>query len=121
MVLNAEQHRQHRALQKYARKAAGKLVHVAAFRVCDYTEAGLLRELTHEGEVLRQSDQFCSSPGSKVDLFLSRCEIPVRILTAGELNGSREEISHDINSLGRTVILFTLTSGHRAPPESAPH
>ena len=52
MVLNAEQHRQRRALQKYARNAAGKLVRAAAFRACDYTEAGLLREFSTEDAVL---------------------------------------------------------------------
>ena len=52
MVLNAEQHRQRRALQKYARNAAGKLVRTAAFRACDYTEAGLLREFANDDAVL---------------------------------------------------------------------
>ena len=51
-MLNAEQHRQRRALQKYARNAAGKLVRAAAFRACDYTEAGLLREFVDEDAVL---------------------------------------------------------------------
>jgi len=77
MVLNAEQHRQRRALQKYARNAAGKLVRVAAFRACDCTEAGLLREFTNEAEVLafeaeRYSDgsghwvRFMSTPSAAV-------------------------------------------------------
>ena len=52
MVWNAEQHRQRRALQKYARNAAGKLVRTAAFRACDYTETGLLHEFCNEDAIL---------------------------------------------------------------------
>ena len=52
MVFTAEQFRQRRALQKYGRNAADKLVRASAFRECDYTEAGQLREFVTEAEVL---------------------------------------------------------------------
>ena len=67
MVLNAEQHRQRRALQKYAHNAAGKLVRAAAFRACDYTETGLLREFTNEDEVLAfEADCYNDGSGYQV-------------------------------------------------------
>ena len=67
MVLNAEQHRQRRALQKYARNAAGKLVRAAAFRACDYTEAGLLREFGTEDAVLTfELDRYNDGSGYQV-------------------------------------------------------
>ena len=52
MVLTAEQFRQRRALQKYARNAAGNLVRASAFRECDYAPSGALREFATEGEAL---------------------------------------------------------------------
>ena len=60
MVLNAEQHRQRWAVQKYAGNAAGKLVGVAAFRDCDCTEAGPLRELNNEDDVLAFEAKRCN-------------------------------------------------------------
>ena len=67
MVLNAEQHRQRRALQKYARNAAGKLVRTAAFRACDYTEAGLLREFANDDAVLAfELDRYSDGSGYQV-------------------------------------------------------
>ena len=39
MVLTAEQFRQRRALQKYGRNAADKLVRASAFRECENIDA----------------------------------------------------------------------------------
>ena len=72
MVLTAEQHRQRRALQKYARNAAGKLVRVAAFRACDYTEAGQLHEFASESEVVAfEAERYNDGTGNRVR-FMSK-------------------------------------------------
>ena len=44
MVLTAEQHRANRARKNYGRNAGGKLVRKKAFRDCDYTPDGHLRQ-----------------------------------------------------------------------------
>ena len=70
MVLNAEQFRQRRALQKYGRNAAGKLVRAAAFRECDYTEAGQLREFDTEAETLAfEAERYDDGSGFRVKFW----------------------------------------------------
>ena len=70
MVLTAEQFRQRRALQKYGRNAADKLVRASAFRECDYTEAGQLREFATEAEVLAfEAARYEDGTGSKVKFW----------------------------------------------------
>ena len=70
MVLTAEQFRQRRALQKYGRNAADKLVRASAFRECDYTEAGQLREFVTEAEVLAfEAARYEDGTGSKVKFW----------------------------------------------------
>ena len=70
MVLTAEQFRQRRALQKYGRNAADKLVRTSAFRECDYTEAGQLREFVTEAEVLAfEAARYEDGTGSKVKFW----------------------------------------------------
>ena len=50
--------------------------------------------LTHEGEILGQTNQFSSTACSEIDLLLSRIEIELRFLTARQLDSSRQEIAH---------------------------
>ena len=70
MVLTAEQFRQRRALQKYKRNAADKLVRASAFRECDYTEVGQLREFTTEAEVLAfEAARYEDGTSSKVKFW----------------------------------------------------
>ena len=52
MPLNAEEKRARRALANYSENPAGNLVRVAAFRECDYTDLGILREFGNEDEVV---------------------------------------------------------------------
>ena len=67
MVLTAEQFRKRRALQKYGRNAAGNLVRTAAFRACDYTDAGALRELAAEDEMLAfEAERYNDGSGHRV-------------------------------------------------------
>ena len=67
MVLTAEQFRRRRALQKYGRNAAGNLVRTAAFRACDYTDAGALREFATEDEMLAfEAERYNDGSGHRV-------------------------------------------------------
>ena len=52
MVLTAQQFRERRALAKYGKNSAGNLVRATAFRECDYTDLGALREFGDKEEVL---------------------------------------------------------------------
>ena len=52
MPLNAEEKRARRALANYNENPAGNLVRVAAFRECDYTDLGILREFGNKDEVI---------------------------------------------------------------------
>ena len=75
-AIRAEQFRQRRALQKYARNAAGNLVRAAAFRECDYTEAGLLREFSTDDDVLAfEAERYSDGSGYRVK-FSSKPKAP---------------------------------------------
>ena len=66
-MLTAEQFRRRRALQKYGRNAAGNLVRTAAFRACDYTDAGALREFATEDEMLAfEAERYNDGSGHRV-------------------------------------------------------
>ena len=70
MVLTAEQFRERRALQKYARNAAGKIVRRSAFRQCDYIADGRLREFDTEADVLNfEAERYKDGTGHKVKFW----------------------------------------------------
>ena len=70
MGFTAEQHRQRRTMQKYGRNAANKFVRTAAFRECDYTEAGELHEFVTEADVLAfETARYEDGTGYKVKFW----------------------------------------------------
>ena len=69
-MLTAEQFRERRALQKYARNAAGKIVRRSAFRQCDYIADGRLREFDTETDVLNfEAERYKDGTGHKVKFW----------------------------------------------------
>ena len=85
-------------------KAPAEQRHLIATRHGHQKATGLLRQgrgqlqaagvLTHEGEILRQADQLGTTAGSQVNLLFSCIEVELRVLTARQLDSSRQEVAH---------------------------